>query len=892
MSRITNYSYTDSGLLKQIDRNGDVMEIIRPEDEATPVEGEVSIAQSATKLQSSGYEVQLEAGDQGTIRKVIYPSGKTVSTTFNKQLQPIHMVSEDQEVSMTYDEDGRIIKRKDERKGTLETFEYEGDHLVRRRDGEGRYTLWDYEDGLQIRKSIMNYKKDEEGKYIVDENGHKIEEIKVVEERQYNEIGLLATLTSDMGISQNFEYDQYGNLTEATTQNRSESYENDVLGNVTRHVQGNLTKEYLYDSFNRPVEVFENGARTGYKYDQHKRLIEIEQSNGKTSTFEYDIEDRLIEKRDVNGNAWTYEYNQKGEMIRKTKPDGVSITYEYDDNGNARLIKSGENVIEQVFDINNRMVSNKNGLIEIERAYDLTGTLKEETTLFDGDFKDSVKYSYDRSGLCTGITAADHEIDYGYDNFGVMSHIESGDFLLQLGSYKDKRPTTFAHEKFKMTRSGHGPQYKSAEAKVGTTKIFDQKLDYDQQGNCISKSMSDGSSWAFEYNAFNELNKSMLMNHPEGSSYQKDFVYDELGNRIKENNFSLIYDEAKYQLLEDERFEYSYDVNGNLTAKTNKNDGTICSYEYNAFDQLIAFTRKTDGGDVMLEAYYDYDGLSRRVRKKVIDHQQPENNIFKWYLHDNQNLLAEYDEDFNTTKFYVGLRFMDYTLGFVTKEKAYYYIRGKFNTVEAILNQKGELAAKYTYGPFGELLYETSSVDNDMLYIGREYDRELEAYYLRARHYDPNTGRFFQLDPETGKIHDPRSVLLKYSYGNNNPLKFFDPDGHKSIWSHIGELFVDFHPFAGFKKGFFAGLVHLIFWPFIFTGALIGGIIGHYAYDDFRAGAKVGAKVGFFVGMMTLAVIGAIVFPAFAWPIIIGGLIFASAGAFDISDFGIHLPYE
>jgi hypothetical protein len=48
--------------------------------------------------------------------------------------------------------------------------------------------------------------------------------------------------------------------------------------------------------------------------------------------------------------------------------------------------------------------------------------------------------------------------------------------------------------------------------------------------------------------------------------------------------------------------------------------------------------------------------------------------------------------------------------------------------------------------------------------------------YLRARQYDPDTGRFISLDPVLGSLSVPQT-LNRYSYVVNNPLKYTDPTG-------------------------------------------------------------------------------------------------------------------
>ncbi|MDL2225539.1 RHS repeat-associated core domain-containing protein [Eubacteriales bacterium OttesenSCG-928-M02] len=54
-------------------------------------------------------------------------------------------------------------------------------------------------------------------------------------------------------------------------------------------------------------------------------------------------------------------------------------------------------------------------------------------------------------------------------------------------------------------------------------------------------------------------------------------------------------------------------------------------------------------------------------------------------------------------------------------------------------------------------------------------------YYLSARHYDPNTGRFLQQDTYKGDSFNPWTQNL-YAYTSNNPVNYVDPTGHVSRW--------------------------------------------------------------------------------------------------------------
>jgi RHS repeat-associated protein len=59
---------------------------------------------------------------------------------------------------------------------------------------------------------------------------------------------------------------------------------------------------------------------------------------------------------------------------------------------------------------------------------------------------------------------------------------------------------------------------------------------------------------------------------------------------------------------------------------------------------------------------------------------------------------------------------------------------------------------------------------------GEQYDQDLGLYYLRARYYNPSTGRFLSRDPEAGDPTDPQS-LHKYLYAGGDPVNRIDPSG-------------------------------------------------------------------------------------------------------------------
>jgi len=77
-------------------------------------------------------------------------------------------------------------------------------------------------------------------------------------------------------------------------------------------------------------------------------------------------------------------------------------------------------------------------------------------------------------------------------------------------------------------------------------------------------------------------------------------------------------------------------------------------------------------------------------------------------------------------------------------------------------------------------IYATREVSwRPSFYRGEQYDADLSLYYLRARYYNPATGRFMSRDPENpdmGRPNDPKT-LHKYLYAGGDPVNAVDPTG-------------------------------------------------------------------------------------------------------------------
>ena len=84
----------------------------------------------------------------------------------------------------------------------------------------------------------------------------------------------------------------------------------------------------------------------------------------------------------------------------------------------------------------------------------------------------------------------------------------------------------------------------------------------------------------------------------------------------------------------------------------------------------------------------------------------------------------------------------------------------------------------YEYDAFGNSFTVSGTTPNNYLYRGEQFDSDLGLYYLRARYYNPASGRFYSRDPKDGRRTNPQS-LLKYLYANGDPVNGIDPMGRE-----------------------------------------------------------------------------------------------------------------
>ena len=101
-------------------------------------------------------------------------------------------------------------------------------------------------------------------------------------------------------------------------------------------------------------------------------------------------------------------------------------------------------------------------------------------------------------------------------------------------------------------------------------------------------------------------------------------------------------------------------------------------------------------------------------------------------------------------------------------------------SVRLLTDSAGNVTDTWDYDAFGAIIGRTGSTPNNYLYRGEQFDADLGVYFLRARYYDQQRGRFFSMDEFNGFLNEPLS-LHKYLYANADPVNFRDPSGFSTL---------------------------------------------------------------------------------------------------------------
>jgi RHS repeat-associated protein len=261
------------------------------------------------------------------------------------------------------------------------------------------------------------------------------------------------------------------------------------------------------------------------------------------------------------------------------------------------------------------------------------------------------------------------------------------------------------------------------------------------------------------------------------------FVHSHLDSRLSSGNLGVAAEHTWTLRLR----ATSYDLGGKITCAY-LGSATNTPYTYDYERQLSLGTgygsSYTFDYEHRLSAIgttqFSYDGSGNRL-------QAVRGGVTTRYIYDaSGNLLAEADGNNVIQKYYIhgaGL------LAMVTPtDQIYCYHYNATGSTMAMTDQSQTVVNKYRYDPFGNVIIKTEGVVQPFTYVGQlgVMTEPNGFYYMRARYYDPQVGRFISEDPIGFEGGDTNLM----AYVGNNPVMGVDPEGKAGFHQHFWDGFV------------------------------------------------------------------------------------------------------
>ena len=635
----------------------------------------------------------------------------------------------------------------------------------------------------------------------------------ILQKTEYDTKGNETTKTDGNGDQISYAYDDQNRVTEITQggQKTKVSYQVNSDGSTTTSVTDanghvkqetasasgsvtttsdlgdgseSITTKYTYDDRgNKISEVYANGAKKTYEYNSRNLVVKTQSYDKEgtktlTSRYRYDDKGQLSEMTDYSVSSETetayryteYSYDTRGrittfaEISQNAQPtaDDIKahqIRYTYNENGNLSKVS---------------YPTTKDGIQSLSYIYDENGWLQE------------IKGELHSKGQTTEKVLR----SYSYDAYGKVKEIK--DYRNRLKNGAQAVQKIYTYDSFDRVKE---MTYTDLE----TGKVMESyRYSYDKNSNITEKTEVNNypkeekdkvnETKAYTYDALGRLTKTVTTDHKNDDRTKTvTYTYDKAGNRTKEddgttqtaytyNGLDQLQTATKEKgTAVDEVRQYSYDANGNQTDVKNTKTGQTESYTYDAENRLSKVSVTDKDGKTAVIQQNRYNGDGQRIQK--VEGSKTTNYYYQdgvvSYTTDgensqtSQNLIGT-DGNILATQRY-GSDHTDYLL----------YHKDIQGSTTSLVKEDGSADATYRYTDFGETTINgDNKAENEVCYAGGIYDHSTGLYYLNARYYNPEDGRFVTEDTYRGETAKPETGHL-YAYCANNPVNYVDPSGHK-----------------------------------------------------------------------------------------------------------------
>ncbi len=646
---------------------------------------------------------------------------------------------------------------------------------------------------------------------------------------RYDSAGRVTSLADDTGVAATFEHDALHRVVSTTFRGGRETTEYDPAGNVIAATRADgVHTAYRYDNQGRLVSTTDAAGTTTYHYDLDGNLTGVTDGNGHRTTYTNDAAGRRTSMI-VGGRTWTYGYDVDSNLVTVADPAGRTTTYTRSPAGDATRIEhqqSGQATITvtQEFDGQGRRTAMTDAAGTHSFAYDAAGNL----VTADGPGA-GFSFDYSVAGQMAATYPDGTEVTYRLDDAGNVMALDAPGVSVAYLRDRARRVTGIAFGSGVLETRGYDGNGRlvSQALTCGGTAVGAIRYGYDESGYPLAEESTIGGGTARNGYAYDDTGRVVASDWSftapsapsegctttpagpgtplgsDGSGLPEDppapptdafvpdagpglgsvppatanaIAYDAVGNRVSGDPLGSAGYNERDELVSGAAGSAVYDAAGNLVSSTI--EGATTSYGYDAAGRLNRVT--TPDGRVIT---YSYDGDGNRLTKAINGGLAAR---YYWDPSGDVPLLA-LEEDANGDL----LRRYFYAVGPVALQvpgraegevDTYYYVTNARGDVRAITDDAGAVVATYAYGPFGNALETTEAdeaiAENPIRFQGQVFDADTGLYNLRARNYDPHTGRFTQRDPVVPA--PARPTVTPYAFADNRPTVEGDPTGRIS----------------------------------------------------------------------------------------------------------------
>jgi RHS repeat-associated protein len=436
-------------------------------------------------------------------------------------------------------------------------------------------------------------------------------------------------------------------------------------------------------------------------------------------------------------------------MLTRATPGESTVSFTYTATGKYLTSTAGDGITSYTYDSIDRITSKATPEGTLGYTYDAAGHVASITSSNTNGA--SASYSYDELNRLS--TLVDNRLgsttSYSYDPASNLA----------TATYPNGLKSTFTYD----------PLNRLTALNAGTASYAYQ---LGPTGNRTQATEGNGRTLQWSYDGIYRLTNEAVSADPNNVNGSVAYGLDPVGNRLTETSSLNGVNSGSFGYnADDEVSTETYDNNGNTLTTGGK------TFTYDAENHLTGMS----GGGTTVSIVYDAFG--NRVAKTV-------NGVTTQYLVEDDVNPTGYPQVMEEIAGGVVQRVYAYGLQRISEDQVVnnawtpsFYVYDGAGSVRQLTNAAGAVTDTYEYDAFGNKINSTGTTPNNYLYRGEQYDPDLGLYYLRARYYDPATGRFFSRDSENGKLYD-QATFHKYLYAGGNPVNYADPRGREALFEY------------------------------------------------------------------------------------------------------------